>query len=62
MKPTLVIDPEAKSEFDDAYDYYQNRQIGWATSSPGRSKRPSAEYSHSRNVIRSCCVKSGAVA
>ena len=28
MKPTLVIDPEAKSEFDEAYDFYQNRKIG----------------------------------
>ncbi len=27
MKPTLVIDPEAKFEFDEAYDFYQNRRV-----------------------------------
>ncbi len=28
MKPTLVFDPEATSEYDEAYDFYQNRQFG----------------------------------
>ena len=28
MKPTLVFDPEATSEFDEAYDFYQNRRFG----------------------------------
>ena len=28
MKPTLVFDPEATSEFDEAYNFYQNRRFG----------------------------------
>ena len=38
MKPILVFDPEATSEFDEAYDFYQNRRIGLGVEFAGAIK------------------------